>query len=76
MLACVKRAVIRLPGDVVDRLDQLAEELSAAAPGQRFSRSSVVRVLLVRGLRAIEADGGVLHAGVAGEPARRGRKAK
>ena len=73
MLPDVKRAVIRLPGDVVDRLDQLAEELNADAAAPRFSRSAIVRALLVRGLRAIEADGGTLR-GALGEPARRGRK--
>jgi predicted transcriptional regulator len=51
----VKRAVIRLPSEIVDRLDQLAEELNTAFPGKRFSRSSVVRLVLSRGVGAFVA---------------------
>jgi hypothetical protein len=46
----VKRAVIRLPSEVVDRLDRLAEELRVAHPGASYSRASVVRALISSGL--------------------------
>jgi hypothetical protein len=50
----VKRAVIRLPREVVDRLDRLAEELRVAHPGESYSRASVVRALLACGLTLAE----------------------
>ena len=46
----VKRAVIRLPNEILGRLDQLAEQLNAACPGRRFSRAAVARILLTTGL--------------------------
>jgi hypothetical protein len=72
----VKRAVIRLPSEIVDRLDRLAEELTASSPGKKFSRASVVRVLLSRGFGAVEADREQLTSGLVGEPLKRGRKAR
>jgi hypothetical protein len=72
----VKRAVIRLPSEIVDRLDQLAGELSASMPGKKFSRASVVRVLLSRGFGALEADPDELTSALGGEPLKRGRKAR
>jgi hypothetical protein len=72
----VKRAIIRLPSEIVDRLDRLAEELSASLPGKKFSRASVVRVLIFRGFGAVEADRGQLTSGLEGEPLKRGRKAR
>jgi hypothetical protein len=51
----VKRAVIRLPTDLVERLDLLAEELRVAHPEETYSRASVVRALLVSGLSLAEA---------------------
>jgi hypothetical protein len=71
----VKRAVIRLPSQVVDRLDQLAAELSAQSPGRRFSRAAVVRILLAKGFGAVEADRDRLGGALEGEPIPRGRKA-
>jgi len=60
----VKRAVIRLPSEVVDRLDRLAEELRAAHPKESFSRASVVRALIFSGLTLAEAPGeGLLDMG-------------
>ncbi len=52
----MKRAVIRLPSEVVDRLDRLAEELRAAHPEQSYSRASVVRALISSGLTLAEAQ--------------------
>ncbi len=50
MVLLVKRAVIRLPSEIVDRLDRLAEELRAAHPDESYSRASVVRALISSGL--------------------------
>jgi hypothetical protein len=72
----VKRAVIRLPSEIVDRLDQLAEELTASVPGKRFSRASVVRVLLSRGFGAFAANREQLTSDLGSEPIKRGRKAR
>ncbi len=72
----VKRAVIRLPSEIVDRLDRLAEELTASVPGKKFSRASVVRVLLARGFCAVAADREQLNGDLEGEPVKRGRKAR
>ena len=69
----VKRAVIRLPPDVVDRLDELAHKLRAAHPGRGCSRASLVRALITSGLAVAEVEdeaisAAVLH-GPAGAPA-------
>ena len=72
----MKRAVIRLPSEIVDRLDQLAGELSASMPGKKFSRASVVRVLLSRGFGVLAADPEQLTSALEGEPIKRGRKAR
>jgi hypothetical protein len=50
----VKRAVIRLPSEVVDRLDRLAEEMRVAHPDESYSRASVVRALISSGLSLVE----------------------
>lgn len=55
--ALVKRAVIRLPVEILARLDQLVARLSEARPGRRFSRSSVARALLSTGLGLVETRG-------------------
>ncbi len=54
MVVLVKRAVIRLPTEVVDRLDRLAEELRVAHPEESYSRASVVRALISSGLTLAE----------------------
>lgn len=72
----MKRAVIRLPSEIVERLDLLASELSASMPGKKFSRASVVRVLLARGFGALAADPDELTSALGGEPIKRGRKAR
>ncbi|MEP7121478.1 MAG: hypothetical protein ABJE95_11230 [Byssovorax sp.] len=72
----MKRAVIRLPTEIVDRLDQLAEELSASLPGKHFSRASVVRVLLSRGFGALPESREQLTSDLGCEPVKRGRKAR
>ena len=72
----MKRAVIRLPSEVVERLDQLAEELTASVPGKKFSRASVVRVLLAHGFGAVAIDREQITGAMLGEPVKRGRKAR
>jgi len=56
----VKRAVIRLPSEVVDRLDRLAKELRLANPEESYSRASVVRALISSGLTLAETHQGRL----------------
>jgi hypothetical protein len=56
----MKRAVIRLPSEVVDRLDRLAEELRMAHPHESYSRASVVRALISSGLTLAESHEGRL----------------
>lgn len=46
--------VVRLPQDVMDRLDTYAERLRKEQPGPSWKRSDVVRMLIVRGLDAAE----------------------
>lgn len=46
----MKRAVIRLPVDLVDRLDLLTRELRREHPGESYSRASVARALLAGAL--------------------------
>ena len=59
MAASTKRAqrlgndsqlVVRLPGELVSRVDQFAERMRAELPGTRFARAEAVRVLLSRAL--------------------------
>ena len=50
----MKRAVIRLPPEVVVRLDRLVAEMRAAHPGDACSRASVVRALIASGLTLAE----------------------
>jgi hypothetical protein len=57
----MKRAVIRLPHEVVDRLDRLAEELRIAHPDESYSRASVVRALVRSGLELVETQGAQLQ---------------
>jgi predicted transcriptional regulator len=51
----MKRAVIRLPSEVVDHLDRLAEELRLAHPENSYSRASVVRAMISSGLALADA---------------------
>jgi hypothetical protein len=84
-IGLVKRAVIRLPSEVLGRLDQLAEQLNAACPGRRFSRAAVARILLTRGLCGVDVEGGVeggriggilLEGEMEGKPRARGRRSR
>ncbi len=54
----MKRAVIRLPNEVVDRLDRLAAEMRVAHPEESYSRASVVRALISTGLASIAGSDG------------------
>jgi len=57
----VKRAVIRLPSEVLVRLDRLARKIQAAHPTRAVSRAAVVRALLASALDVAEADGGEIR---------------
>jgi hypothetical protein len=57
----MKRAVIRLPNEIVERLDRLAEELRIAHPEESYSRASVVRALVSSGLKLAETHQDRLH---------------
>lgn len=52
----MKRAVVRLPTDTVERIDELARKLRSTHPTRRYSRAAVVRALLMSALDAVEAD--------------------
>jgi predicted transcriptional regulator len=53
----MKRTVIRLPPEVVERLDHLGVRVRAAKPGRSCSRSQLVRTLITPELAAAEQDG-------------------
>ena len=42
--------VVRLPQELLDRLDAYAERMRTEMPGARFKRAEAVRVLLTRSL--------------------------
>ncbi len=47
--------VVRLPGTLVDRVDDFAEHMRSELPGVRFARAEAVRVLLTRALDQLKA---------------------
>jgi hypothetical protein len=47
--------VVRLPGTLVDRVDDFAERMRSELPGVRFARAEAVRVLLTRALDQLKA---------------------
>ena len=47
--------VVRLPGSLVDRVDDFAERMRSELPGVRFARAEAVRVLLTRALDGLKA---------------------
>jgi hypothetical protein len=53
----MKRAVVRLPPETVNRLDLLAARFRAANPGRSCSRAAVVRALIASELDAAEQGG-------------------
>ena len=63
----MKRAVIRLPNEVVDRLDRLAAEMRVAHPEESYSRASVVRALISTGLASISGVAPGVASGVASD---------
>lgn len=50
-----KQVAFRLPSELVDRLDEYAEQVRRENPGMRVTRADVVRMLLSRGLARIDA---------------------
>ena len=49
----MKRIVLRMPPDLIARIDRLGNDLRARAPEDRISRAALVRALLVSGHRAV-----------------------
>lgn len=47
--------VVRLPGSLVERVDDFAERMRSELPGARFARAEAVRVLLTRALDGVKA---------------------
>jgi hypothetical protein len=47
--------VVRLPGSLVERVDDFAERMRLELPGVRFARAEAVRVLLTRALNQLKA---------------------
>lgn len=54
----MKRTIVRLPEDIVARVDLLARE---ALPGRRGARAAALRALVARGLAMVDAAGGQLE---------------
>lgn len=52
-----QQVAFRLPVTILKRLDEAGKRMEAENPGANFSRSDVVRVLLMRGLSEMF-DGG------------------
>lgn len=46
--------VLRLPADLIERVDAYAERVRSELPGARFKRAEAVRVLLTRALDQAE----------------------
>jgi hypothetical protein len=53
----MKRAVHRLPPELVERLEQFHAQVLAANPGRSCSRASLVRALVAKGLDVVEHGG-------------------
>ena len=53
-----KQTAIRLPAELLERIDRLAERWRAERPGMRMTRSDVLRVLVLEGLERAEAAPG------------------
>ena len=47
---------VRLDEPTIDRLDRLAEVLTARAAGAETSRSAVMRISIIRGIQSLEAE--------------------
>src|SRR5262245_5989516 len=58
ILLAMTRADIRMPEEMLDRLDRLTDELRAAHPAESISRARVARALLMWGLGALALGGG------------------
>lgn len=48
---------VRLPDDILKRLDKHVERMQVAEPGLKFTRADAVRTLVVRGLEVVEKNG-------------------
>jgi len=55
-MAETKQMAIRMDLDIITRLDQVVSRLEERTPGLKVSRADAVRVMLVRGMDAFEAE--------------------
>lgn len=55
-MAETKQMAIRMDLDIIARLDQVVCRLEEQTPGLKVSRADAVRVMLVRGMDAFEAE--------------------
>jgi hypothetical protein len=55
-MAETKQMAIRMDLDIIARLDQVVSRLEERTPGLKVSRADAVRVMLVRGMDAFEAE--------------------
>lgn len=49
-----QQTAFRLPTELIERLDRYADQLNREQPGTSHSRADVVRILLTRGLDAVD----------------------
>lgn len=56
-MANESQIALRLPADLLARLDRLAEQWRAERPGMRMTRSDVLRVLVLQALERAERIG-------------------
>ncbi|MBI2373305.1 MAG: hypothetical protein HYV07_04845 [Deltaproteobacteria bacterium] len=47
-----KLTAFRLPEDMLEQLDRVAEKLTSEQPGMSYTRADAVRILLARGITA------------------------
>ena len=50
----MKQLGLRLPADIIKRLDKLVKRLEAERPGKRVTRSDAIRIAAVKGLEELE----------------------
>lgn len=50
--------VVRLPSDIVHKLDEIAKMMTKKTPGVKVSRAAVVRMMAIQGINAMKAEEG------------------
>ena len=48
------QTAVRLPKSLLTRADKLAEHMSAAQPGKKYTRADLIRIGLFEGFAALE----------------------